>query len=97
MMSRVWNRCETPYGVDLSKNFGVSSCLDLFGEGNDVLEMLTIICATADVEIKIEPQNYCSLRAARIQRSDFDALFVTYRCASHAFMHRCNLCIYASM
>ena len=58
------------FGVDLSE-FGVSSALDLFGEGNDVLRILTIICATVGTEIKIEPLDYCSLRAARIRRSDF--------------------------
>ena len=30
-------RRETLFGVDLSKNFGVSSVLDLFGKGNDVV------------------------------------------------------------
>ena len=74
MISRVWKRCETLFGVDLPKNFGVSSVLDLFDGGNDVLQIVTTICATAGVEIKIEPLNSCSLRAARIQRSDFDAL-----------------------
>ena len=34
--------------------------------------VLTVICATAGVETKIEPLNYCSLGAARIKRSDFD-------------------------
>ena len=57
------------FGVDLPKNFGVNYVPDFFGEGNDVLRMLTIICATAGVEIKTEPVNSCSLRAARIQRS----------------------------
>ena len=32
--------------------------------------------ATAGVEIKIEPFNSCSLRAAGSQRSDFDALYI---------------------
>ena len=49
--------------------------MDLFGEGSDVLQILTNICAAAVMEIKIEPLNSCSLRAARIQRSDFDALY----------------------
>ena len=60
--------------VDLCKNFGVGFVLDLFGEGTDVLQMLRIICATVGVEIKIEPLNSCSLRAARIRRPDFDVL-----------------------
>ena len=55
----------------------MNSVLDLFGEGNDVLPILTIICATAGVEIKIEPLNFCSLRAARIQRSDFDVFLLS--------------------
>ena len=32
--------------------------------------------ATAGTEIKIEPFNSCSLRAARIKRSCFDALYI---------------------
>ena len=57
------------------------------------------MCATAGVEIHIETLNSCSLKAARIQRSDFDALYTCiyiYICiiCIHAAMH---LCIYASM
>ena len=33
------------------------------------------ICATAGMKIKIEPLNSCSLSAAKIQRSDSDALY----------------------
>ena len=40
MISRVWKRHETLFGVDRSKKFGVSSVLDLFREGNDVLQIL---------------------------------------------------------
>ena len=92
MISKVWKRRETLFGVDLSKNFGVSSVLDMFGEGNDVLQILIIICTTAGVEIKIEPLNSCSLRAAKIQRSDF---YVIYKCICiYIYIH---ICIYASM
>ena len=48
-------KTRTLFGVDSSKNFGVIIILDLCGEGNDVCKKLTIICATAGVEIKIEP------------------------------------------
>ena len=34
------------FGVDLSKNFGVSSVLDLLGERNDVVQISTIIYAS---------------------------------------------------
>ena len=37
-ISRVWKRRETLFGVDRSKNFGVSSVLDLFGERNKVFK-----------------------------------------------------------
>ncbi len=50
--------------------------MDLFGERNDVLQILTTICAAAGVDIEFEPLNSCSLRAARIQRSDVDALYI---------------------
>ena len=37
--------------------------------------MSTIVCAKAcDREIKIEPLIFCSLRAAKPSRSDFDVL-----------------------
>ena len=70
----MWKRLGVPFGVDLSKNFDVSSVLDLFFEGSDVLEILTGICATAGVEIKAEPLISCSQRAARIQMSDLGVL-----------------------
>ena len=100
MLSRVGKRRGTLFGVDLSKNFGMSSVLDLSGERNDVLQILTNICATAGVEIKIEPLNSCSLRAARIKRSDSDVLYM-HLCI-YASMHLCiyasmHLCVYASM
>ena len=47
MVSRVWKRREMLFGVDLSKNFGKSSVLDLFGGESDVLKILTTICATS--------------------------------------------------
>ena len=50
----------------------MSSILDLFGKGSDVLSRLKTTCATAGVEIKIEPLNFDSLKAAIIQRYDFD-------------------------
>ena len=43
MFSRVSKRRETLLEVDLSKNFGVRSVLDLFGEGNNVSQILTIV------------------------------------------------------
>ena len=54
----------------------MSSSLDLFGEVDDVLQILTTISTTAGVEIKIESFNSGSLRAARMQRSDVDALYI---------------------
>ena len=51
MISRVGKRREALFGVDLSKDFGVSSVSDLFGGENNVLRILTVICATAGVEI----------------------------------------------
>ena len=54
----------------------MNAVLDLFGEGNDVLQILISICATAGVEIKMDLLSSCSLRAARIQRSDFDVSYI---------------------
>ena len=65
------------FADDLSKSFGVSPVLDLFGEGNDVVQILTIVCTTSAVEIKIDPSNYYSLRAARIKRLDYYFLLIT--------------------
>ena len=71
------------------------------------------ICATAGEEIQIEPLNSCSLRAARIRRSDFYVftqkciyiyilIIYIYTVASmhlciHASMHLCICAPYASM
>ena len=60
------------FGVDRFKNFCVSSVLDLFGGGDKVLRILTVICAAAGVQIKIALFSSCSLRAARTQRSGCD-------------------------
>ena len=76
----------------------MSSVLKLFAEGNDVLQISTVICARAGVEIQIEPLNSYSLKAARIQRSALDALYIYI----YASMHPCicasmQLCIYLSI
>ena len=52
IVSRVWKRRWTLFGVDLSRNFGASSVLDLFAEWNDVLQISIIICVTVGVQIK---------------------------------------------
>ena len=48
---------ETLFVVDLSKILSVSSVLDLFGGGSDVLQILKDICATAGRKSK---SNLCS-------------------------------------
>ena len=86
------------FGVDLSETFAVSSVVDLFGRGNDVLQILTNICATVCMEIKVEPSSSCSLRAAIIQRSDSDVLHIyIYIYASYASCASVHPSIYASM
>ena len=42
MFGRVRRRRETLFGVDLYKNFGVSSVLELLGERNDVRKMCSV-------------------------------------------------------
>ena len=82
--------------------------MDLFGGGKDVLQILTNICATAGVEIKLEPLNpndYCSLRAARIKMSDFDVfrniyiyvgvyIYIYIYISKYTYIY---VCIYASI
>ena len=72
------------------------------------LSVSTITCATAcDREIKVERLHSCSLRAARIQRSDFMLytkinIYIYTYIQVYIYMHLCiyvsmDLCIYASM
>ena len=61
MIWRVWKRRGTLFGVDMSKNFGVSSVLDLFGERNDAFKYRQLFMHLCIYVISIYMSIYLSI------------------------------------